>query len=131
MTRGLKLEFGDAGVKILTAAAVKGLEADTQNILMSLGTMKGTDQVYPLRGTNLFIRGLQGRLVDMISAGHEGNYAAADVLDFVSANDPFDATREKIHRIFLSPVLFDGQHLEMELELETSTGARIGTSATL
>lgn len=129
--KGLKLEFGDNGVRILTGESVRDLDADTQNILMSLGTMKGTDQVFPSRGTNLFIRGLQGRLVDTISAGHEGNYAAVDVLAFVSANDPFDSTRERIRRIFLSPVSFDGQRLDMELELETSTGARIGTSAIL
>jgi len=129
--RGLKLEFGDSGVRILTGESVSGLDADTQNILMSLGTMKGSDQIFRSRGTNLFIRGLQGRLVDSISAGHEGNYAAADVLAFVSSNDPFSSTRERIRRIFLSPVVFDGQRLEMNLELETSTGARIGTSVTL
>lgn len=128
---GLKLEFGDDGVRILTDERVKDLDADTQNILMSLGTMKGSDQIFPDRGTNLFLRGLQGRLVDEIVAGHEGNYAGADVIFFVSNNDPFDSTRERFRRILLTPVVFDGQHLEMNLELETTAGVRIGKSVTL
>lgn len=129
--RGIKLEFSDQGVKILPEQEVSDLDADTQNILMSFGTMKGSDEIFPLRGTNLFLRGLQGRLVDEIAAGHEGNFAANDVLEFVSGIDPFDSTRERIRRILLTPVVFDGQSLEMNLELETTTGARIGTSATL
>lgn len=129
--RGLKLEFGDEGVRIVPTEEVQDLDADTQNILMSLGTSKGSDQIFPDRGTNLFIRGLQGRLIDKITAGHEGNYAANDALFFVSNNDPFDETRERIRRIILTPVEFDGQNLDMSLELETTTGTRIGTEATL
>ena len=128
---GLKLEFGSEGVRILPQEAVADMDADVQNVLMNFGISKGSDQVFPDRGTDLFLKGLQGRLVDDITAGHEGNFAASDVLFFVTENDRFDSTRERIRRIYLFPVTFDGQSLVMSLELELTTGRKIGTTETL
>lgn len=58
--RGLKISFEDEGFRLLPEESVSGFEANTQNALMHIATIRGSDRVYPDRGTTILTESVRG-----------------------------------------------------------------------
>lgn len=130
MPRSLQLEFLDEGVRILPNQAVSGLQLEAQNACLNLGIQQGSDPIYPTRGTNLLLQGLNGRLVDDMAAFHEGNFAAVDTVFFLNSIDPFP-DNDAIIEIKLQVESYQEGKLEFNTVMLTESGAQIGQSLTL
>ena len=87
---GLAINFTDAGPLLDFTRAIAGEDAEMQNVMVNIGTQKGTDPLFADRGTELLLAGVRGRLVSPTWARHDANFAALDTLAFVKANDQAD-----------------------------------------
>ena len=85
--KGLKLTFTDAGLIEFTAEAVEGLACVRQNAMVVIGTSKGSDAIYPDKGTDLLRSSVRGVAHDVQSAQHVANFAALDVSTFVREHE--------------------------------------------
>ena len=130
MPEGIKLNFSDEGVKILTDEKVDAFDAEVQNALMNIGVLNGSDPIYADRGTTLFIKGLQGRMTNSITAGHEANYAAVDTLFFVREEDPF-TDHDPVNLIELEIESFEIGRMSINTVMTSVAGEVQGSSLTL
>lgn len=81
--RDIRVQFdGESGTRILLNEAVEGKLLTQQKYLINVGTSKGTDKIFPQRGTNLVGGAISGGIIDSVSAEHLGNFAALDTLYF-------------------------------------------------
>lgn len=98
--RGIKLQFSDKAPKLDLTTSVVDSDSTTQNVMVSLGTDKGSDRLFPARGTDLLKSFLQMGYVGDVEAQHIANFAALDSLFFYrSTND--DITLPPLQKIYL------------------------------
>lgn len=125
----LKINFDSAGASFGNSS-VTGFSATAQACLVTLGCDKGSDPIFPTRGTNLRKAGASGALIDSNSAQHASNFAAVDVLFFVGkAGSPSDP--DNVSAVKLQAALLSGQALTIKSQFTSIGGETIGTLATI
>lgn len=83
--RDIRVQFdGESGTRILLNESVEGKMLMQQKYLINTGTSKGTDKIFPQRGTDLMAGAIGGSIIDSVAAEHLGNFAALDTLYFCS-----------------------------------------------
>lgn len=85
----LKIDFGGM-CRLDLGATVSGKDATAQKCLVVAVTDKGSDRLFPDKGTDL-LKGCTGAVIVSGNAStHLCNFAALDVLYFVNATDGLD-----------------------------------------
>lgn len=83
--KGIKLHMnGDRDTLFDFRAPVEGKKHYAQKMLVNLATERGSDPLYPDRGTTLLTGAIGGVIIDTASASHLGNFAALDTVVFVN-----------------------------------------------
>lgn len=67
--------------------SVEGKNVTAQKVLVNLATIKGTDKLYPDKGTNLLKQCIGAVMVNENAAQHISNFAALDTLYFINETD--------------------------------------------
>lgn len=81
---GLYLKFTPTGDITLEPQIVTGNKnLLRQNAAVILLTIPGTDKIYLTKGTELLTDAVKGKIIDINSASHSGNFAALKVQDFL------------------------------------------------
>lgn len=89
MARDIAIRFdGVSGTVFDFDRDVSGKGAEEQRYIINTATDKGSDRLYPSRGTDLMDGVLHGMVVDYNSAAHLGNFAALDTTSFMGAVGP-------------------------------------------
>jgi hypothetical protein len=86
--KGTKIDFSkvDGGLaSVQFDQTVEGLEMTAQNGIINLGTERGTDPLYPTRGTDLFSAAVVGSLIDKSERAHATALAAEQTRLFLRA----------------------------------------------
>lgn len=121
---GLKLQFATGGARIDFDEPVSGFFCEIQNALVNCGTERGSDPIFPNRGTDLGKPEFLGSLINFMDAAHQANFAAMDTLFFLKEV----ASETNVHEIsemLLDPVgLREGQLL-LTAGFTSRTGQRI------
>ena len=73
---------GGSGTFIDWKSMKEGKECITQKYLVNIATEKGTDPIFPDRGTDLLPQAIGGVVIDAASALMIGNFAATDTIYF-------------------------------------------------
>jgi len=128
--KGLKLIFHTGGADFDFTTPVEDFDCLIQNSLVNIGSMKGTDRVFPDAGTNLFRSALNGALLDTTAAAHASNFAALSTLNFVQANDYSDDPNPLVG-IILRPATFSRQRLTVDAQFTAADGTVKGILSTL
>jgi hypothetical protein len=103
---------------------VSGFEEIVQCALVLSTTQRGTIETFPVAGTNLLQQGALGLLLDLSSARHACNFAAAETKEFVN-NAVADNTLN-IDQFNMQPVTLANGELQLELRLVSTTGVVYG-----
>lgn len=84
---------------------VSGKDLYRQKALVNIITVKGSDPVFPDRGTDLMKKCLSGTIYDNNGLRHIGNFAALDTTFFVLTNEyaAVDKTPDMIKKIAVYP----------------------------
>lgn len=91
---------------------VEGKDMYIQKMLINIATEKGSDPLYPDRGTNLVSDAVGGLVVNGQAAAHSGNFAALSTNLFVNRED-YAATAgspDRIKSCRLSPAGIDSEN---------------------
>jgi len=123
--KGLKLILDEGGARFDESVAVEGFAAAVQNAMVGIATAKGSDRIYPKKGTGLFTAAVSGALVDPVAAAHHSNFAAVDTLFFSRTTDYADSPH-KLAKIKLTPVVFDGRQMDLSAEFTSLNGDVLG-----
>lgn len=84
----IKINFnGESDTLIDLTAKVEGKSLYEQKCLVNLATKKGSDPVYPARGTDLMEGAIGGLVISTNDGAHLANFAAIDTLFFVSEQE--------------------------------------------
>ena len=119
----LKLVFGSAGTTLDLEGSVHGKDATVQAMLVNSIVEKGSDALYPLKGTDLRATLMSGGVVDWASASHASNFAANDTLDFINGFAGGEYSADRFH---LSVYAMGGDLVEFDAGFEFNDGTTIG-----
>lgn len=126
--KGLKISFEAQGASLVLDQTVADADCEIQNALVNVGTARGSDPMYPLRGTNMLKEATSGAVVDLDSARHVANFAALYTFDFIRSTLP-DLMKDSPHRIVqlkLSVKDFDGVLLDLSISGQLQSGVEFG-----
>lgn len=127
--KGLKLEFTQSGINILTSEMVEGVWANIQGALVNVGTSRGSDKTFVDRGTRLFELAVRNGIPSPNEAQHQSNFAAVDTLFFQREQESqTDADSPGVLR--LTPAGLGAQRLELDLFYQTTDGREFGLTET-
>lgn len=119
--KSLKINFTKEGASLNFESVVRGFESTKQNAIVNLGTQKGSDKVYPEKGTGLMEAAFKGAISgNAMEAGHQANFAASDTLFFMATLPDQDENEEGIEKISIEPTGFDGYHLRMKVDITSN-----------
>lgn len=83
--RDIRIRFnGSDATRLDLHDTVEGKSLYEQKYLLNTAVTKGTDPIYPDRGTDMLRQSIGGTIVDTNEAMHTGNFAAVDTLYFCS-----------------------------------------------
>lgn len=128
--RSLKIQFTTSGASLVTNTTVEGNNATAQACLVNIGTRRGSDRVFPSRGTNLFRETLTRRWVSSERATHALSFAGIDTVFFVRANEPA-STPDKVSKITSATPVIIGNRVVVTLSLKFKSGDIIGVVSPL
>ena len=121
----MAIEFDEDGASLRPDGLVEGFAATAQAIMVNVGTMAGSDPLYPGRGTDLLRDGVEGRLVDTNTAQHRANFAALDTRTFFQELG-YLAGEPSLRSLAMGPAALDAGILRLDLRMVSSTGEEIG-----
>lgn len=108
--RGVTLDFTSSGARINWAGTREGAEHDLQAAVVNAVTWRGSDKVFPTRGTMLQRAALSGRLFSLNEARHAANFAAAETIQFLKVTGTPVLTR-----LLMDPIGFEDRRLKLDL----------------
>lgn len=88
--KDLKISFNGDASTIKLNETVDDKNLYEQKVLINLVTARGSDRVFPSRGTKLLADSIYGRVYSKTGAAHVGNFAALDTIYFIRSTDPKD-----------------------------------------
>ena len=115
--RGLALSFLEGGATLGVVTEVSGKKAMAQNAAVNVVTAKGSDKVFPDRGTDLLARITRAGLPNPETMLHVCNFAASDVLFFCRSVD-FATDADSLALVKLVPLSATNQTLVYGIGLE-------------
>jgi hypothetical protein len=122
----VKITFSSDGALFDFSRAVEDRDAIIQNSMINIGTLAGSDKVYPDKGTSLFSSAVRGRLVNGNAAAHASNFAAVDTLFFERKYlDP--TCPDLLTKVSLKPATFDGRQLTVNAAFQFDDGTTVGS----
>lgn len=127
---GIRIIFSEDGIRFDFDNPVKDFECTAQNALVNIGTRKGSDPMFPERGTDLLKTALSGAIVDLNSAAHASNLAAVDTLFFSRTWEQAGNT-ERMAKVQLDPLSIQDRCLQLDAVFTSTDGNQIGTSTPL
>lgn len=127
---GIKIQFNGRQSEILPDQTVSGFDATVQNSMVCVGTVAGSDRMFPAKGTNLLPSALQGRLINRQLAIHETNYASVDTLFFINETDA-EGAEERLAAVALQILNMTTEELQLEAQFTSSLGKTVGLLTTL
>jgi len=92
-----------------------------RSVLLNLISDRGTDIIFPDRGTDLGSGGLRNLISDLASAGAASKFAALDTLFFIRSTTVVDEG-DRPSEIVLRPNSVTGDTLTMRISCLTSDG---------
>lgn len=131
MARGIKINFDDFGAQLSLDEEVSGFDASVQCALVNVGTIAGTDIVYPNKGTNLLTKANKGSLITDTSAQHAANFAALTTEFFYKTLEEGTETRDNdsINELNLTLVEFNSVSATFAADITSLGGATITTTS--
>lgn len=130
--RGLKINFDKGQISIDTNACVTNFDATVQNALVNIATRKGTDRIFPDKGTSILKNAVAGVIVGMNDANHEAQAAAIHTLFFSRKWDTTGDNTLKLGSVKMRPITYDGRTLVINAAFTDVAKTRtVGTITTL
>lgn len=125
--RGIGLIFTADGARFQFDRPLNGFVATVQNALVNLGTKRGSDPWFPLRGTKLQQDGAQGRMINPAWAQQSADFASLHTTAFVRASGGSPA----LQRLSLTVMQLAEQRVTFRVAAESETGETVRSMATL
>ena len=126
--RAIKINFQGAQPVFDFTDSVKDFDATVQNCLVNLGTMIGSDQFYPDRGTYLMLDAVQGRMINIQWANNSANFAALRTIVFSQNNDQAN-NPYALQTLTLAAGVYNIKNLVLNVGAVCINGATSGTVA--
>jgi hypothetical protein len=111
---GISINFLNGNIFIDTDKKVEGFNATVQNALVNIGTRRGTDRIYPEKGTEILQNAVQGKIVGLNVANHEAQLAAIDTLFFSREHETTTDDNVKLGQVFMDTITYEGTKLKIE-----------------
>lgn len=127
--KGVALDFSGAE-PAFGAGATEAFDAAVQNALVNLGTVQGSDPLFPDRGTHLQRDAAEGRLIDLNTAQHSSNFAALDTVIFARQHTA-ETDPSALDALALEPAEFTGSRLKLDAICTARDGTVVGLKTTL
>lgn len=110
---GLKVNFLNGDIYIEPEAKVTDFDATVQNALANIGTRRGTDRIYPSKGTNILKSAVEGKIAGLNVANHEAQLAAINTLFFSREYETSTNLSVKLGKVFMDTLSYDGAKLRI------------------
>ena len=123
--KGLKFTFGDSGGYLEPDQQVQDVQCVIQNAMINIGTIKGSDTVFPEKGTDLLLQAVRNGIPSVTQAQHYANYAAVDTL-FFSRDTDIVTTDDSIQQILLTPSSLSRNNASFDAHFELLDGRTFG-----
>lgn len=119
MKKSLLLEFPESGTRLVTSQAASGAANVFQLVAVNLGTIRGSDPVFPEKGTGFFTSVVRGAIGGQASLQHLAQFAALDTKTFV--ND-FLPEEEQIEDLTVLTTKRVGQNISTRVDVGLRSG---------
>jgi hypothetical protein len=110
---GIKVNFLNGEIYIEPNEKITGFDATVQNALVNIGTRRGTDKIYPGKGTNILKSAVEGKIVGLNVANHESQIAALNTLFFSREYETSADLNIRLGKVFMDPLSYDGAKLRI------------------
>ena len=128
--KSLRLIFNPDGIAFDLARPLNDFDCTVQNGLVDMAVRRGTDKLFPDKGTDLLKTALSGALVDLNAANHASTFAALAVLAFSRASEYPDAT-EVLAKVTVQPATFTANKLQVVAQFTSNLGTVRGVTLPL
>ena len=127
--KGLALQFsGASGITLAVTKKVTDFNCVAQNGMVNIACDKGSDFIYPDKGTTLYKDALAGKVPTFTDAYHYSNFAALDTRFFLKNQAP--AGVEVIDKVVLLPFTYTTAGLVLNASFSGANGTTIGITTT-
>lgn len=109
---------------MVTTEVVENEQSMMRALVLNLICDKGTDLIFPDRGTELGTIGLRNLISDLVSAGATAKFAALDTLFFMRGQSLVDSA-DQPQEIVLRPSELSGDSLAMKVSCLTTDGRQL------
>ena len=128
--KGLAINFsGDKGATLAVGTLISGFNCFAQNGLVNIACGKGSDTIFPDKGTNLYKDALAGRVPNFSEAYHASNFAALDTTFFLKQYE--NPNEEGIKSIILNPFSYVNNRLKLSASFIGTLDTTVGITETL
>lgn len=128
--KGLSIDFkGTSGITLAVTEFVTDFRATTQDGMLNIACTKGSDIIYPDRGTNLYKDALAGKVPTLTDAYHVSNFAALDTKFFL--NSVIVDGGERVDKIVLEPFSYENNRLKINATFTGDAGTTVGINVTI
>lgn len=110
---GISINFLNGDIFIDTDKKVTGFDSTIQNALANIGTRRGTDRIFPEKGTDILLNAVQGKIVGLNVANHEAQLAAIDTLFFSREYETTTDDNVKLGQVFMDELTYEGNKLKI------------------
>jgi hypothetical protein len=128
--KGLKLTFGDVGISLELSESVEAVQCVVQNALVNIGTVKGTDNTFADKGTDLLINSVRNGIPSVNQAQHYANFAAIDTL-FFSRETDLVTNDDSLQQVLMTPASLSRNNAQFDVQFETLDGRTFGVNNTI
>ena len=127
---GVKLNFSTDVPSLDFTQTVTQFDATVQNAMVNLGTLLGSDSLFPDRGTYLLNDAVSGGMINLQWANNFANFAAVRTMVF-SKNNAAPGDEYGLQNLSLKASVFNINRLQLFLTATCVDGETRGVSATM
>ena len=118
--KGIKLDLTGSVPRLDLGSPVSGRDGLLQNASVNFVVERGSDRVFPERGTRLLSQETLGLRIDSMGIRHLCGFAATDTLTFTKNFS------QEISEIRAIPMAYDEGRLKVDLGFRFSDGSVVG-----
>lgn len=127
--RAIQLHFSGGGASLDFNNHIDGFTSTVQNALVFVGQKKGTDKIYPDKGTTLHNNAVSGGLVSPETLEVALNELSVEAQLFINETEEYDYNDDTLASVDIELAAWEGDKARLNVLATSSKGETVGVSS--